>query len=243
MDDPKLPQGREELALFLQQLAHQPPRNPHLDNGPWDFLSRCDPEVQEQEIRPVLHELLVARDPVVREHAVRALMRLPRSDNSFDRLVEVATQARPLFEGKLGKRLQHALSNLSATPERERRAAETIMLLAGSDVPIVGSLIGQWLPDYAVELAARFGRTHDDAGFWCGLVVSTALYRRDALLKVLSSLSGLPKATKELIWSDLEPRLGRDDAHISGLCRAEGIPPPTRPAPSKEEARRCLMGS
>lgn len=139
MSDPELPRDPRAAADLLRELAPQPPQSPS-DNGPWDFLDRLG-DAEKEQVRPVLHGLLLDMKPVVRERAISSLMKFPESKDSAKRLIDVAKSSTKLFRGvdadgvDLGSKLQHALANEALPSGLGRDVVAALKTLVGGDLP------------------------------------------------------------------------------------------------------------
>src|SRR5256885_8391175 len=132
-------------ARFLRELAGQPPRNPHLDSGPWDFLTR----LPVARVRPLLDGLVADADAAVATRAVDVLMSLPPDAASIAALTARANQTRASDDATLRERLQHALANFASESGNERGAAAAIRKLAGHELPPLAAASG--LAGYAPD--------------------------------------------------------------------------------------------
>lgn len=131
-DDPELPAGDDELRAFLRAIAPQPPLNPHLDNGPWDFLLRLPDAELHARVLPIARELLADPDPCVRDRALSLCMNVSHDHDqaaTTARLLEIA--ATGLFaEAAPRRRLAQALANVRAGSGREAEIDAAIARLA-----------------------------------------------------------------------------------------------------------------
>ena len=209
--DPVLPRDVAAVAALLRSIAAQPPDNPQLDSGPWDFLQRVSADDQESLVRPALHQLLDDADARVRLRALGSLMSLPDRPETVERLIELARGRATRFSGievdgeRLGERMSQALAQNAVTAGRAREITGVMHTLAGNDFPgeSGASLIAAHDPDWAVDLARRFAQSRCAPGFWASLAGWTALYQRDRLLPLLTALAPLPPDDKPAVLAEI----------------------------------------
>jgi hypothetical protein len=243
--DPEVPENPKKLAELLRSIAARPPFNPHVDNGPWDFLSRVDAAIRETRVRPVLLELLTDADAVVRDRAIGALMGMPADASTFVRLIDVAEKHPSLLaarvdEHTLSQRIQHALSNLAQDAVQRRRAAKATRGLTKDTLPFLSGLVAQYEPEHLIALARKFPGREDATGFWADAAGRIALYQRDHLLPLLKALAPLAPETKQEIAQALQEPLTVPDATAAAFAAAEGIAVARSTGPTLAECRNAL---
>lgn len=243
--DPDIPDSQKRLAELLRSVADQPPYNQHVDSGPWDFLMRLEPSVQEARVRPLMHELLTDADVVVRDRALGALMGLPAKATTFDRLIEVVDKHRNLLAAEvngrtLAQRMQHALSNLAEGAAQRRRAAKAMVALSAGGLPFMAGVVAQFEPERLIAVARKFPGREDSSGFWAEAAHRIAVYQRDQLVPLLNALSALPTETKQEVMGSVREALKVDDVTAAAFAAAEGIAAVGSPGPSIADCERAL---
>lgn len=226
------------LERRLRETAGQPPENPHLDNGPWDFVAREDAAWQEAVARPVLVKLAGDAAEVIRVRAVDALMLLPAKADTVDRLTALAKAGR--FAGQAAERLQHALSNMATFVGREREVAAAIKRLAGNARPYPAVVIARYEVEFVIATAKRFAGASDDEQYWPGLAATVAFDQRDRLLELLAALRPLAVSAKEAVLQAVSEALKHEDAHVAAWAKHRGLPPPVAPKPTLEQCRAAI---
>ncbi len=244
MADAELPQDDRALESMLRDQRNGPP-DPGEAN-PWAFVRRWPDAAVRGRVWPVISRLLLDADPVVRERAVEfvrgwddgAALTAPR-------LIEVASQHAELYadqaiEGMtLRYALAFALSN-RVTPTNGAQIAGLLRELANHE-PIGGgaaSVLGRYEPAFVQAQAQKWGDAQID---WIEEATrSLALFRRDAIVPFLTALRGLSQATRERLLAAVEEYIKRDDAEATTLARGQGLPIPTKAAPTAAYLRSAI---
>jgi hypothetical protein len=238
-EDSQLPTEPDALRRMLRDIAGQPPRNPHLDNGPWDFLLRQS-DVQIARLRPLLGELLTDSDESVRQQALAVLTNLPTDAKTIERLFEAARQTKLYQTPTLTIAMAQALSTFASQSKRAREAAALLRAIIGTRVPPAASatLFAQQAPDFAVESVAR----HGDAApqFAAQVAAIFAGYQRDRLLPYLTSIASLSADTREDAWQRMQVFLGLSADRAAQLAEGVGLTPATGEPPTPEACRQAL---
>lgn len=243
MSDFDVPADDGALERLLREQRLGPP-GPD-ESTPWDFVRRWPDDVVRRRAWPIISRLLVDADETVRARAVEFVR--DWSDGAAvttPRLIEVAERNAAAFgdqrvEGvTLRHTLAHALANRAGGGQGPRVAAALKRLAANG--PVGGgaaSVLGEYEPAFVTAQVQRWG---DGAADWLEEAArSLAMFQRDALLPFLQAVRALDAGNRQRIVAAVESYIKRDDAQAGALARAEGLHPPSRPAPSADECRRA----
>jgi hypothetical protein len=214
--------------------------------SPWDFAMHWPDVALRGRVWPIISRLLTDGDELVRARAVE-FVRLWRdgADLTTDRLVSIGETHGELYadqrpEGiSLRDELAHALADRAVSRE-QRRIARVLEYLASSG-PVGGgaaTILGEFAPEFVIAQASAWG---DDAVDWLAEAArSLARYRRDEIVPFLTAARGMSRENRERLVSTVDGAVKRDDSKAAALAQVEGIPAPTKPAPSTTECRSAI---
>ncbi len=244
MADAELPQDDRALESMLRDQRNGPPEPG--EANPWAFVRRWPDAAVRGRVWPVVSRLLLDADPVVRERAVEFVRGWDDGAAlTASRLIEVASQHAELYadqaiEGMtLRYALAFALSN-RVTPANGAQIAGLLRELANHELIGGGtaSVLGRYEPTFVTEVAPKYGDAQLD---WIAEAAgSMALFRRDSLVPFLTALRGLTQATRERLLATVEEYIKRDDVAAKSLARGQGLPIPTKAAPTAASLRSAI---
>lgn len=242
--DVELPADDRAMEALLRARRFGPPEPD--DATPWDFVRRWPAEAVRARAWPVISRLLTDDDELVRARAVElARVWSEGAALTMPRLIEVAERHPALYgdQAPEGVSLRHELAFALSNHVDERNGAHVAALLRemAEHEPIGGgaaSVLGRYEPAFVTAQAKKWGDAQAD---WIVEAArSLALFRRDAILPFLNRLSGLGKPTRARVLEVVEHYIKRDDATATALALGQGLPPPTRRAPSVDECRVAI---
>ena len=238
----ELPPDDAGLERLLREQAPGPP--PWGDTAQWEWLLRQDEDALEKRVWPLVSRLLADKDDVIRDRALWFTMTWRNHDATLPRLLELGKQYAALYADqvvdgtRLRESLQHALANRCL-----KRGSPAFPVLLGlldgkPPSPTTGAVIGSEDPKKAALLAAAMGTSSQESAWIEDATAAIAFYHRDELIPFLSKLSQRPN--REALAARAERSVERDDIKLKKILQKEGLPSPTRPAPTKDELRRAL---
>jgi hypothetical protein len=241
MEDPELPPTESGLRALLRQRADTPPLNPHLDNGPWDFLTRASAGIVESRVRPLLHELAGDDDALVRQRALEVLMQLPTRAETIARLLDLARHK--AWTGQARTRLEHALANWCDGSGRETEIASVLADLAQADDRLpaapVAVVLGVRAPDAAVSIVARHAGPGAEA-FSADVASMFARFHPDRVLALLGKMRALSSSGKQRVLTQLKTDLALPPDARARLAAVYGVTPSASMLPTLEACAAAL---
>jgi len=245
MAGPDVPPADDRaLEVVLRDERNGPP--PPGDATPWDFVLRWPDAVVRERVWPIVSRLLIDADATVRARAVELVRDWSAgADVTVPRLLEVAENHAEKFRDQpvdgvaLRESLAHALSNRVDADNGARIAA--VLRTLATRAPVGGgaaSVLGRYEPQFVTAQAQKWGDAQID---WIEEATrSLALFRRDAIVPLITVLRGLSRPNRERLLAAIESTITRDDATATTLALGQGLPPPEKAAPSVESLRDAI---
>jgi hypothetical protein len=229
----------DNLAAQLRALVDAAPENPHVDNGPWDFVTRAPSDVIEARVRPVLHELAGDAHARVAARAIDVLMQLPTAAGTIARLLALA----PKLRGDPRALAAHALANWCYGSGREADIARVLADFARASDALppapVAIVLGVRAPDAALAVVAR--HAGPGAETFCTDVASMlARFHPERVLDACRAMRALPAPGKQQVLAQLEGDLALDAATRARLAATYGLPAPAGAPPTLDACRAAL---
>ncbi|HEY2748602.1 MAG TPA: hypothetical protein VGL86_28470 [Polyangia bacterium] len=244
MADAELPANDAAIEALLRDRRFGPP-DPN-EMSPWDFALHWPDSALRARVWPIISRLLTDDDELVRARAAE-FVRLWRdgADLTTERLISVGETYGELYGDQRPEGITLRCELASALAERavsrEQRRIARVLEYLGSSGPVGGgaaSVLGEFAPDFVIAQVAAWG---DDAIESLEPAArSLAAYRRDEIVPFLTAARGLSRENRERLVAVVDGAVKRDDGKAAAIAKVEGLPAPTKPAPSTAECRRAI---